>query len=76
MELPLLRLGECGDLVRHPDRPAAFGCAVDDLFTLKESTFFMQFRKNSKYKKVRVCIIVDHKSDRSIVSKLIAKSAN
>lgn len=43
MELPLLRLGERGDLVRHPDRPTAFGYTVDDFFTLKKSPFCMQF---------------------------------
>lgn len=37
MEFPLLRLGERGDLVRHP--PAAFGCPVDDLFPLKNLLF-------------------------------------
>lgn len=54
LELPLLRLGERGDLVRHADRPAAFGCTVGDSFTLKNLLFCMQLKtKYSKYKRLK-----------------------
>lgn len=59
MEFPLLRLGERGDLVRHLDPPAAFGCPVDDLFPLKNLLFCLQLIKI----KVKVPIIVDHQCD-------------
>lgn len=45
VELPLLRLGERGDLVCHADGPTAFGRTVDDLFTLRNILFFLWFLK-------------------------------
>lgn len=53
MELPLLCLGERGDLVRHPDRPTAFGYTVDDFFTLKNLLFACSLEKYAKYKRFK-----------------------